>query len=338
MGKIRLGVIGTWGHFAEVLRETENMPDVELVGLAPGTPGENTGAVAGKFPSARTYPDHRQLLSASRPDVVTVSTRLDRIGGLAEEAAESGCHLICEKPLALDIPGLQRLWRIVRQNRVQCLVMLNNRVHPVLAAARQAVAAGTIGPVRLLNARKSYRFGVRPEWFGCRELYGGTIPWIGIHALDFINSVTEAPFISVAAAHANLAHPERPGCEDVCIINLRLADGALATVSLDYMRPSGASSHGDDWLRVVGDKGVIEAAMSRGRCAIVTLENPEQELEPLAPTGYYAPWLRQLPPAGTAPPDEQTRRGFALTNAVLRAREAADRGSVLTVGGEWNGS
>ncbi len=332
--KIKLGVIGAWGHFVHVLDEVENMDDVEIVGLAPGMDGEDFSNIKEKYSkaaSAPIYENHQQLLTECQPDVVTVSTRLDKIPELAIDAANAGCHLICEKPLAITHDGLQRLWNAVDKNGVECLAMLNNPAHPILAAARQAVADGMIGELCLLNARKSYRFGNRAEWFGNREIYGGTIPWIGIHALDFISTVADCLFTSVAALHANTAHHDWPDCEDACTMTLQLENGAIATASVDYLRPMGAQTHGDDWIRIVGSKGVIEAAMDRKTCTIVTQDEPERELAPLTGLEYYAPFLRQLAISERNRPLNATKRSFALTATALHARDAADQPVVVNL-------
>ncbi len=339
---IKLALIGASGHFVHVLDETEAMPEVQIVGLAPGVSDESFDAVRAKYRAtarAPLYEDYRLLLAEQQPDVVTISTRLDRIAPLAIDAAEAGCHLICEKPLAISHEDLNRLWNAVSACGVECMAMLNNRVHPILAAARQAVADGLIGEVSLLNARKSYRFGNRPVWFRRRETYGGTIPWIGIHALDFIEAAAHSGFASVAAMHANTAHPEWPECEDACTILLQLTGGALATCSVDYLRPGASDSHGDDWLRIVGTRGVIEAHMARNRCTLVTEDVPLHELPPVAADPYYAPLLRQLAAPDRVWPLEATKRSFALTAAALWARDAADRRAVITIpSAPWTGT
>ena len=211
--------------------------------------------------------------------VVIISTRLDQIAPAAMAAAKAGCHLICEKPLALRHEDLDALYDAVKIANVQCLAILGNCAHPVLQAARKAVQDGLIGDIILCNARKSYKFGKdRPAWFGQRDLYGGTIPWVGIHALDFIESATGLRFTTVAAMQGNMSHPEYPDCEDHCAIILGLTNGGHATISLDFLRPNGAPSHGDDWLRVVGSRGIIEAYLARNTCTLITENQPPVEL------------------------------------------------------------
>ena len=40
--------------------------------------------------------------------------------------------------------------------------------------------------MRLIDARKSYKLGKRPAYYHRRETYGGTIPWVGSHAIDWV--------------------------------------------------------------------------------------------------------------------------------------------------------
>jgi len=328
---LKIGLIGNWGHHVHVLEETDAMGDASVVGIAPGFEGEDLSSLESRYGRTATrYADHLAMLSKEQPDWAIISTRLDRIAGLAMDAAGSGCHCICEKPLALNHGDLERLWSAVESSRTQCVAMLPNRNQPVLAAARLAVESGRIGRVKLLNARKSYKFsGNRTGWIAKRESYGGTLPWIGIHALDFIESVLPVPFAGLSAMHANVAHPQDPECEDICAMNLRFQNGALATVSVDYLRPPSAATHGDDWLRIVGTEGSIEAAMERSQCLIVDKDGHSEISSFPERQPYYPPLMRAFPRTELVGPADATRRSFYLTHIALCARDAADTGTII---------
>ena len=211
--------------------------------------------------------------------------------------------------------------------------MLPGRARPALAAAVAAIRGGAIGRPALLSARKTYKWGLsRPAWFSDRSAYGGTIPWIGIHALDFIDAATGGdPVREVSAFHANLAHPEAPGCEDACVLSMRLRSGALAAATLDFLRPESPVPHGDDGLRAVGPGGEIEVGIDRGSAVLLAPGAPPRAL-PLPPVRpWFAPWLLALPPRGVrAAPDGRTLRAFRLTREALCAREAADSGRTVS--------
>ena len=116
--------------------------------------------------------------------------------------------------------------------------------------------------------------------------------------------------------HANVAHPLQPDREDIATMSLRLRHGVMATASIDYLRPPSATSHGDDWLCIVGTAGSIEAAIERGHCRIVDADGVH-EVTTLAPwQPYYPPILRFFSKPGQSAPTPETRRSFALTCIV----------------------
>ena len=309
-------LLGNWGHYGEVVREIEASGDaLSLVGTAV----EERDADA--------------LLREQRPDFAIVSARPDSIPRLASLAASHGCHIVTEKPLALDAASLRTLYADVAEAGVRVCPMLPNRARPALAAGVAAIRDGAIGKPVLLSARKTYKWGERPAWFGDRAAYGGTIPWIGIHALDFIDAATDGdPVAEVSAYHANLGHPALPGCEDVCTLSLRLRSGALATATLDYFRPNAPVTHGDDGLRVVGTHGELTVDIDRGRAVLLAPGAAPRDLPLPAPAAWYAPWLLALPPHGErTAPDDRTLRAFRLTHEALTARESADTGRPMSI-------
>lgn len=328
-------MIGTWGHGGNVLSALNQVPDEsEVVGFAKVFPEDNPQGLKAAFKigaQAPVFENADRLLKERCPQVVVVSTRLDRIAPLAMAAAKAGCHLICEKPLALRHEDLNALYAVVQSADVQCAAMLGNGVHPVLQAARKAVQDGLIGDIVLCNARKSYKFGTdRPVWFGRRELYGGTIPWLGMHALDFIESATGLRFTTVAAMQGNMSHSEYPDCEDHGALILRLSNGGHATLSLDFLRPKGAPSHGDDWLRLVGSRGVIEAYLARNTCTLITENQAPVDLPLPEPVNFFAGLVRTLRdnPKSLS---ETTLSAFHLTRVCLCARDSADRQQVTPI-------
>ena len=269
--KLKVVSIGGFGHSVCVFDEMLDMTEAELYALAPADKSEDIDAFTKHELSKgkRVFGDYCEMLNTVNPDVAIIGTRLDRIPEIAIEAANAGCHLICEKPLALDFNKLEDLYKAVSENGVKLVAMLSMRSEAHLIAARNVYASGDIGQAVMVNARKSYKWGARPEWFGERKYYGGTIGWVGIHAMDMINFVTGLKFKKVAAMQENFAHLEYKDCQDNCALILQLSNGAHATISLDYFRPENAKTWGDDWIRVVGTKGIIEASGTKETCSVL---------------------------------------------------------------------
>ena len=126
------------------------------------------------------------------------------------------------------------------------------RFSPAFYHGAKMVREGAIGDLKMITAQKSYVYGTRPDWYGIPELYGGTIPWVGIHAMDWIADFSGKRFLDVCAQSIG-SNPEM-----AAVCQFTLEDGLIAAANLDFYRPECAPTHGDDRVRCVGTKGVLE--------------------------------------------------------------------------------
>lgn len=335
MSDLRIAQIGCFGHWQSTLAEWVDMPAVCPAGLAPALEDEDMQAPRQHpFFNEETpiFPSAEALLEEARPDITVISTRLDRIAPLSMQALKAGSHVVCEKPVAIEIRDLEELEQTVVESGKRLLAMLNMRNEAVFDLARQVYQQGRVGKVILANGRKSYKWGgKRPEFFGRRDQYGGTIGWVGIHAFDMIQYITDCRFTCVTAMQGNLAHPERPECEDHCAVLAEMDNGAHATISVDYLRPMSAEGHGDDWVRIVGERGIIEASGRLNRCTVIS-ENGTEEIRPDSKPTMYRDFLEVLR-TGEALPMQTPDIPFHLTRACLLAREGADQGKFFSMDG-----
>ncbi len=329
MGVLKVVSVGGFGHSVFVFDDMLGMAEAELVAFAPALPDEPPITVTGhEIHSDRMqrFDDWRVMLAEIDPDVAVISTRLDQMAKIAIAAAEAGCHLICEKPLALTHASLRDLHKAVKASGVQLFAMHSMRSQGAFITAHDVYRRGEIGVVVLANGRKSYKWGTRPDWFGRRDRYGGTIGWVGIHALDFIHFITGIGYRSVMAMQSNFAHPTHKDCEDNCALILKMDNGAHATVSVDLLRPSTAPTHGDDWVRIIGTRGVLEANASAGTCRVITEDKGLVDVPVAEPRRMFRNFLLSLVGRAQYEPELTPRDAFMLTHTCLCARDAADAG------------
>jgi predicted dehydrogenase len=200
-------------------------------------------------------------------------------------------------------------------------MLLTMRHEPKYATMRKLVQSGAIGTVCQATSQKSYRFESRPDWQKSRQRLGGMIPYIGIHAVDLIRWITGQDFTHVAAFHGNNGTPEFKETEDQASLLLRCANGASATVRLDYLRPSTAPTHGDDRLRIAGSTGIIEAVGGEEDLLLVT-DNESPRKVKLEPTNnLFVDFVESL--RAGRPSRIPAEDCFYVTEVVLKAREAA---------------
>lgn len=335
---MRLAIIGSCGHVDVVLAGLRQTPDVELVAAGRWGPDDPMGfvgkAAAGEV---KVYDDYRAMLDEVAPDVAAVFTPFSRLAEATVAAAERGCHVFSEKPLATTLEDLAALRQAVEASGVRVAACFTARGEAGFRTIRKAVLEGGIGQPIYAAAQKSYPFRQRDEFYQTRRSYGGTIPWIGIHALDYVAWCAGQDYRRVAAIASNMAHPSRPGMEDQGGILAELANGAAAVINFDYLRPWGKADRpwGDDRLRIAGTEGIIE---TRDCGAAVELMTPDRtEMLPLAePRNIFADFVASLAQAGAA--GEQpglsaitTEESFRMTEVALKARDAQDTGTFVDV-------
>jgi predicted dehydrogenase len=198
--------------------------------------------------------------------------------------------------------------------------MLPYRYHPEFHAARTAVAEGLVGEPLLITAQKSYKLGARHPMYTRRFTYGGTIPWVAIHAIDWVFWFTRGRITDVSAIHTtsgNRSHGELESC-GVCLF--RLANSGAAAVSCDYFRPPGAPTHGDDRLRVAGEKGIVEVA--GGEAVLTAGSAPPRKLPREEPRSLFEEFVRHVEEG--SPLRITAEEAFDVSELALKSREAAD--------------
>jgi len=321
---VSLAFIGLKGHQYIILDAIPDLPGVEIVAVADDD-SEALKRIHG-FPGATTatkaYLDYRELLEKHTPDIVVeAGTDRDRSEVLTT-CAQRGIHIICEKPLAIDLPGLERVENAVTEAGITCSALLTMRCEPPYLGLRAAMAAGVVGEVTQVGGQKSYRLGERPSWQKSRDTFSGIIPYIGIHVMDLLRWTTGREFVEVMAYGSNVGHPDMGDLEDNACIIARLDNGASAAFRLDYCRPAAAPTHGDDRLRIAGNRGVIEAKDD----TVTTIMHDEGPREvPLPPpVNFFADFLQAI--QTNSDPFIPFADCVRITEVVLRADESAQTG------------
>lgn len=309
---MKICYVGNCGHTWQAHDVLKARDGVILCGVAPGSAHE--GMTRSFDPSVPFYASYMEMLDTVRPDLCVVSPVFGKTGEVILACAARGIDVFAEKPVATTLDELDTVETAVKKSGIRFCAMHYLRYKPAFYHAARLVRDGAVGDVRLLTAQKSYKFGTRPEWYYDRTLYGGTIPWVGVHAIDWIWAFSGKRFLSVSAGSAG--NPEM-----TALCQFELEGGAMASINLDYYRPVGAPTHDDDRIRCVGTQGVIEVAKER-----ITLIDKDGAREIEAPP---APELLTsfLEGEDVILADEI----FYLTRVALVARDAADCGKKLKI-------
>ncbi|MBQ3074869.1 MAG: Gfo/Idh/MocA family oxidoreductase [Clostridia bacterium] len=311
---MKICFIGSCGHWRRAFRVLKERRDAELCGFAPGSEEENQKeSIDSSIPHFEHY---REMLDQTMPDLAIVSPVFGITGKIIIECAKRGIDVFAEKPVATSLEELELVEKTVKESGIRFCAMHYLRFTPAFYHGAKMVRDGMIGELKMITAQKSYVFGTRPDWYSIPELYGGTIPWVGIHAIDWISYFSGKRFQSVTAQSSG----NSPEMAALC--QFTLENGLIAAANLDFYRPDSAPTHGDDRVRCVGTEGVLE--VRDGRILLMNKDGISEHYPDSAPE-LLTSFLNGEDPLSQ---DEI----FHITKVAISARESAKSGTTVTIG------
>lgn len=327
---MKLCMVGVRGHNSYVLSGLP-LTDVSVAGLCTAAAGDDARGLLTRCRDLghepRVWDQPAEMLDAVEPDLVSIAGPFHRHAEICVEAFRRGVHVFCEKPVALTLEQLDEVAAAREAAGVHFAAMMGLRYDPAFHTAWRAVGDGLVGEVRLLNTQKSYRLGRRAPFYQDRATYGGTIPWVGSHAVDWIRWYTSGKsFRSVYAEHSAAHNRGHGELEVSAVCHFTLEGDVLASVSIDYLRPDAAPSHGDDRVRIAGTEGVLDVL--GGEVVLTRAGGDGEERLP-------ADCDRQIFPdfvaaaAGRSQALLGPEDAIEMTRACLLARESADSGRIV---------
>ena len=328
---VRVGILGLDGHYSEVLEAAKLLPEIQIVAVTAVSPREAQKAADNRLlAGAKRYDDYRRMLDAEKLDVVAVCDQNGQRATSVMACAERGLAIAAEKPLAITLEELDAIKKSVARHKVRLTMLLPMRFEPHYLAMKTIIGAGEIGEPVAMGAQKSYKLGLergqRPEWMRHRRTYGGTIPYIGVHMVDLMRWASGREFVETAAFQSTVGRPELGDMENNTAVIYRLDNRGTANLRMDYLRPETAPTHGDDRLRIVGTKGVVE--YQGGALTLITATHKPHTITDLPQhPPLFADFLDSIynNKQHMIPVEDVYR----VTEIVLRSREAAESGRVV---------
>jgi predicted dehydrogenase len=268
---VRLGMVGGGrGAFIGAVHRWAAGLDshYRLVAGAFSSDPENARASAAECGVAadRAYASYEEMAKAeaARPDgieAVAIVTPNHLHVPVALAFLRAGIHVICEKPVALDLAEAQDLAReVARSGRIFALTH-NYTGYPMLRQAKAMVAAGKLGKIRVIQAEyvqdwmtedthsKQADWRIDPARAGA----GGALGDIATHAYNALSFVTGLKLETVLADLTAFV-PGRQ-LDDNDHLLLRFEGGAKGMLWATQVAPGNENALS---LRVFGETGGLE--------------------------------------------------------------------------------
>ena len=184
---IRVALIGTGGiAVGNHIPGIRLCRDAEVVALSDPNPAALASASAASGVT-RTYADPFALLRDAPVDAVIIATPNRFHRDLAVAAADSGRHVLCEKPLALDVAGAREMLAAAERAGVRHMTAFTYRFVPAMQYMHHLVSTGAIGTPWHFRAQRFQDWGRRALGWrqALAEAGSGEIGDMLSHRLDF---------------------------------------------------------------------------------------------------------------------------------------------------------
>lgn len=247
--KLNWGVSGC-GRFTE----TSFLPSLNLARKAKLVSVYSSNAGRAKFiaekAGAKTATsDFTEFLNSGIDAVYIAGTNKDHHWQVLE-AAKSGKHILCEKPLSLTSVQAQEMVDTCAANNVKIAVSYVYRFHPLIEKLKELTANQVIGKIVAVNAQFNINFIPAGNFRFSKELSGGgALRDLGTHMLDLCRYVN-GEMTPLSAVSDRIIY--KGEVEDYFSGVLKFNSGGYASIQVSYCVPKAANR-----FEVIGSKGTI---------------------------------------------------------------------------------
>jgi predicted dehydrogenase len=247
---VRFGILGA-AHVAPsaLVWPARAIDGAEVVAVAARS-WERASAFAREHDIPDAEPTYEALLARDDLDAIYIALPASAHRTWAGAALESGKHVLCEKPLALDADEARVLVEIAERAGLGLAEAYHYRHHPYMARICEVVASGELGAIRRIEA--AHKNWVPAAWpvYWSRELGGGSTLHTGCYPVHCVRSITgEEPVVTAAEAEWV------EGVDAALAAELRFPSGITGLVESSMVWTGDA----ENWVRVVGSDGVLHA-------------------------------------------------------------------------------
>ena len=284
---VRIGLLGCGGRGSAVASSFANNTTARIVALADLFPDkldaarQRFNAIAEKkgykgidaglmFHGPKAY---QELANSNQIDVVQISTPDYFHPEHLDAVVTAGKHVYCEKPVAVDVAGTERILEIGRraEGRLSLEVGFQIRSAPPFVELVRRIHAGQIGEIACISAHyhaTAIEYPARGpmsalelrlrNWYWDRTLTGDIILDQNIHVIDICNWVLQAHPVKAAGSCGRKVRKDFGNCSDhYSMVFTYPGDVHLSFNSFQYGR-----ALWDVRERFFGSKGVAESPYS----------------------------------------------------------------------------
>jgi len=291
MTKVRWGLIGCGDiakkRVAPALRDSARS---ELVAVSRAK-ADLAEAFARQFGAGKWYADWHDMLRDSEIDAIYIATPVHLHAAQTVAAAEAGKHVLCEKPMALNVHECDGMLAASEANNVKLGIAYYRHFYPLVRRLKELVEVGEIGTAVVVQINAFEWFNPQPDhsraWLIKKELAGGGPMFdFGCHRIEVLLNVF-GDIDEVKALTTNDLFDRE--VEDTATALFHFERGASGVLTVSH-----AAHEPQDTLDVFGSHGSIHIPLlNDGKMRIVSERGERTESNPPA-ANFHQPLIDEF--------------------------------------------
>ena len=278
--KVRVGVVGTsWYADISHLARIKSHPRAELAAIC-GRDRSRAEEMAGKYDVPLIFADYREMIEKADLHALIVSVPDDLHYPMTMDALDAGLHVLCEKPLGLNVEQARAMYERAEAAGVKHMVSFTNRCAPWYRHLKQFVDEGYTGRPFHCNIRYLAGYGRqdRYQWRFDRQHGTGILGDLGSHMIDlarwYVGDITQvSAHLGVYADHPGPNGQASDPANDAVLLAIEFANGAHGTIQISAVALTGNRAM-EQHIALHGQSGTLE--VSSDFAAGVTMQGIRQ--------------------------------------------------------------
>lgn len=322
---MRWAFVGASNIASQWMVESVRSVGDEVIAVASGN-AERAKSFADRHGIAHAVTDEDQLQGLG-VQAVYISTTNEKHEASVLRAAANGFHVLCEKPLSIDLASAQRMVKACKDAGVTMGTNFHLRHNQAHRHMRQAVRSGALG--KLVSVRLNHSVYLPQHLQGWRlkdkAAGGGVVLDIGVHNADSLAFVLDAYPEQVTALTSNSGMAE--GLEDNAMSLWRFSGGVTAFTHQGFATP-----YGEKGIELLGTQATLKGVSMLDQGAPGTLEMMSAQGGPLTQMqdqNLYTEVLTQFHRAVRGEPNDMADgdaglKSLAVALAILESAKAGE--------------
>jgi predicted dehydrogenase len=328
-GVVRIGLIGSGGisqaHGRGFVKYANKIKCVALCDVSQENLQKRSEQLGGV---ERKFNDWKTMLKemGDQIDAVDICLPHHLHGPAILDAAAAGKHILCEKPMCMNLQEANAIAEAVKKAGVTYMSAHNQLFMPVVQEAKKLIDSGAIGRVYWLRSQDCFRAGgaggspFKGSWRASLATQGGgELIDTGYHPSYRLLYLAGSPAVKIRGTMGRFVQPIEG--EDTAAVQVRFENGAIGEILTSWAFPL---PHGTHQIHVVGEKGQIfgsgntlyhmpEGAKEPEKREFAAVDTFEAEI------GHFADCLRE-----GKRPIHSVEEGRAVLELILTATQEAE--------------